>query len=225
MGLAYENISAAGANAALPHYSPLKRDCLLIDTDTPYLNDSGGQYLDGTCDTTRTVHLGRPTQEQAEAFTRVLQGHIAIDSAVFPNKTTGKQLDVLARRALWQDGLNYLHGTGHGIGSYLNVHEGVHSFSNDVPLQPGHVITNEPGFCASFSLSRPPFRLLALQVHVLTRPARRQDGPLWCAHRERARCTRRQDQARVQRPGLAWLRAPDVRADTDEDGRGEYAVA
>lgn len=75
-GLAYENISATGPNAALPHYSPLKSDCLLIDTETPYLNDSGGQYLDGTCDTTRTVHLGRPSEEMCEAFTRVLQGHV-----------------------------------------------------------------------------------------------------------------------------------------------------
>ncbi|KAI0318858.1 Creatinase/aminopeptidase [Amylostereum chailletii] len=146
VGLAYENISATGANAALPHYSPLKSDCLTLDDKTPYLNDSGGQYRDGTCDTTRTVHFGRPTQEQSEAFTRVLQGHIAIDSAVFPQGTTGKSLDVLARRALWQDGLNYLHGTGHGVGSFLGVHEGLHSFSSEVPLQPGHVITNEPGY-------------------------------------------------------------------------------
>jgi len=118
----------------------------MIDRDTPYLNDSGGQYRDGTCDTTRTVHFGRPTAEQSEAYTRVLQGHIAIDSAIFPEGTTGAQLDVLARKALWKDGLNYMHGTGHGFGSFLNVHEGPHSFSSAVPLVPGHVITNEPGF-------------------------------------------------------------------------------
>lgn len=145
-GLAYENISASGPNAALPHYSPTKADAKIIDRDTPYLNDSGGQYLDGTCDTTRTVHFGRPTQAQSEAYTRVLQGHIAIDSAIFPEGTTGAQLDVLARKALWKDGLNYMHGTGHGFGSFLNVHEGPHGFSSDVPLVPGHVITNEPGF-------------------------------------------------------------------------------
>ncbi|KAF8893619.1 peptidase M24, structural domain-containing protein [Infundibulicybe gibba] len=146
MGLAYENISASGPNAALPHYSPRKTTARMIDKETPYLNDSGGQYRDGTCDTTRTVHFGRPTPDQSEAYTRVLQGHIAIDSAVFPEGTSGHQLDVLARKALWKDGLNYMHGTGHGFGSFLTVHEGSHSFSSQVPLQVGHVITNEPGF-------------------------------------------------------------------------------
>ncbi|TFK44086.1 aminopeptidase-P [Crucibulum laeve] len=146
MGLAYENISASGPNAALPHYSPKKSKARMIDRETPYLNDSGGQYRDGTCDTTRTVHFGRPTPEQCEAYTRVLQGHIAIDTAVFPEGTSGHQLDVLARRALWRDGLNYMHGTGHGFGAFLTVHEGSHGFSSSVPLTPGHVITNEPGF-------------------------------------------------------------------------------
>ncbi|KIP06111.1 hypothetical protein PHLGIDRAFT_73161 [Phlebiopsis gigantea 11061_1 CR5-6] len=146
MGLAYENISATGKNAALPHYVPHKADEVMIERDTPYLNDSGGQYKDGTCDTTRTVHFGRPTQEQCEAFTRVLQGHIAIDTAIFPEGTSGKQLDVLARKALWKDGMNYMHGTGHGFGSFLNVHEGPQGFSSETPLVPGHVITNEPGF-------------------------------------------------------------------------------
>ncbi|KAI0646026.1 Creatinase/aminopeptidase [Trametes meyenii] len=146
MGLAYENISASGPNAALPHYSPHKTTARMIDRETPYLNDSGGQYRDGTCDTTRTVHFGRPTPEQCEAFTRVLQGHIAIDTAIFPEGTTGAKLDVLARKALWQDGLNYMHGTGHGVGSFLNVHEGPHGFSSEVSLVPGHVLTNEPGF-------------------------------------------------------------------------------
>ncbi|KAI0338240.1 Creatinase/aminopeptidase [Trametopsis cervina] len=146
VGLAYENISASGKNAALPHYVPRKADEVMLSRDEPYLNDSGGQYLDGTCDTTRTIHFGRPTEEQCEAFTRVLQGHIAIDSAIFPEGTSGAQLDVLARKALWQDGLNYMHGTGHGFGSFLNVHEGPHGFSSSVSLQPGHVITNEPGF-------------------------------------------------------------------------------
>ncbi|KAG9043458.1 hypothetical protein FS837_009508 [Tulasnella sp. UAMH 9824] len=146
MGLAYANISAVGPNAALPHYEPTPTGSSLIDTTQPYLNDSGGQYLDGTCDTTRTVHFGQPNQEQQDAYTRVLQGHIAIDSAVFPEGTTGAQLDVLARKALWKDRLNYGHGTGHGFGSFLSVHEGPHAFSNTVPLKPGAVITNEPGF-------------------------------------------------------------------------------
>lgn len=147
MGLAYENISASGPNAALPHYSPTKSTAAMIHRDTPYLNDSGGQYKDGTCDTTRTWVFGRPAPDHCEAYTRVLQGHIAIDSAVFPEGTSGHQLDVLARKALWHDGMDYGHGTGHGVGSFLNVHEGPHSFSSNVTLVPGHVITNEPGFC------------------------------------------------------------------------------
>ena len=147
MGLAYENISASGPNAALPHYSPTKSTAAMIDRESPYLNDSGGQYKDGTCDTTRTWIFGRPTSDQCEAYTRVLQGHIAIDSAIFPEGTSGEKLDVLARKALWQDGMDYGHGTGHGVGSFLNVHEGPHSFTSNVTLVPGHVITNEPGFC------------------------------------------------------------------------------
>ncbi|KZV95222.1 Creatinase/aminopeptidase [Exidia glandulosa HHB12029] len=146
MGLAYENISASGPNAALPHYIPSKVAARIIDRDTPYLMDSGGQWLDGTCDTTRTVHYGYPTEEQREAFTRVLQGHIAIDTAIFPEGTSGQQLDVLARRMLWRDGLNYHHGTGHGFGSFLNVHEGPQSFASTEVLRPGHVLTNEPGY-------------------------------------------------------------------------------
>ena len=131
---------------AYPHYIPSRSDALLIDARTPYLIDSGGQYFDGTCDTTRTLHFGNPTEEQMEAYTKVLKGHIAIDSVIFPEGTTGMQLDVLARKALWKDGMNYDHSTGHGVGSFLNVHEGPHGFSNNVPLQQGHVLTNEPGF-------------------------------------------------------------------------------
>lgn len=115
--------------------------------------DSGGQYYDGTIDTTRTVHFGKPTLEQKRAYTRVLQGHIAIDTSYFPKGTTGMTLDVKARSALWSDGMNYAHGTGHGIGSYLNVHEGPQGFSTSsggaaIPaiLQENMCISNEPGF-------------------------------------------------------------------------------
>lgn len=146
VGPAYENICATGPNAALPHYTPTRTDALLIDHRTPFLADAGGQYFNGTCDTSRTYHFGNPTAEQCEAYTKVLKGHIAIDSVVFPEGTTGAQLDVLARRALWQDGMNYEHSTGHGVGSFLSVHEGPHGFSQHIPLEPGHVITNEPGF-------------------------------------------------------------------------------
>ncbi|KAK4057144.1 hypothetical protein OIO90_001639 [Microbotryomycetes sp. JL221] len=149
--LAYENISATGGNAALPHYAPTRHSTSIINTSTPYLNDSGAQYLDGTIDTTRTVHFGRPTKEQKRAFTRVLQGHIAIDTCTFPKGTTGNVLDVLARKALWADGMNYGHGTGHGVGQYLSVHEGPQGISSSVsqaafPFEPGHILSNEPAF-------------------------------------------------------------------------------
>ncbi|TBU37642.1 hypothetical protein BD309DRAFT_994978 [Dichomitus squalens] len=138
MGLAYETFLRPGLMpVTLPHYVPHKATARMIDRDAPYLNDSSGQYRDGTCDTTRIVHFGRPTPEQCEAFTRVLRGHIAIDSAIFPEGTSGAKLD---------DELNYMHGTGHGFGSFLNVHERPQSFSSDTVLVPGHVITNEPGY-------------------------------------------------------------------------------
>ncbi|EPQ28342.1 uncharacterized protein PFL1_04169 [Pseudozyma flocculosa PF-1] len=152
-GEAYDAISASGPNAALPHYETPAEGSRLIDRSTPYLNDSGAQYHDGTIDCTRTVHFGRPTHEQKRAYTRVLQGHIALDMATFPAGTTGAQLDCLARQPLWSDGYNYLHGTGHGVGSYLNVHEGPQGFSSSsggsktpVALLEGMVLSNEPGF-------------------------------------------------------------------------------
>ncbi|KAM0789169.1 hypothetical protein ACM66B_000017 [Microbotryomycetes sp. NB124-2] len=150
-GLAYENISATGPNAALPHYAPTRKSSRIIDTKTPYLNDSGAQYLDGTIDTTRTVHFGRPTSDQKRAFTRVLQGHIALDSCVFPKGTTGNLLDALARKPLWSEGMNYGHGTGHGVGQYLSVHEGPQGFTSSstqsaFPLLPGHFLSNEPAY-------------------------------------------------------------------------------
>ncbi|KAK0475799.1 Creatinase aminopeptidase [Armillaria novae-zelandiae] len=184
MGLAYQNISASGPNAALPHYSPRKSEARMIDKHTPYLNDSGGQYLDGTCDTTRTIHFGRPDAEQCEAFTRVLQGHIAIDTAVFPEGTSGRQLDVLARRALWKEGYNYLHGTGHGFGSFLTVHEGPQGFSSNVPLVPGHVVTNEPGF---YNDGKWGIRIeSALAVRRVTTRGE-YNGPIWLSF-ERLTC-------------------------------------
>lgn len=150
---AYDAISATGKNAALPHYETPLDHAPVIDRETPYLNDSGPQYHDGTIDTTRTVHFGRPTAEQKRAYTRVLQGHIALALAKFPAGTTGAQLDMLARQPLYQDGYNYLHGTGHGIGSFLDVHEGPQGLSSSsggaavpVPLEAGMMLSNEPGY-------------------------------------------------------------------------------
>lgn len=111
--------------------------------------DSGGQYLDGTTDVTRTIAVGEPSDEMRDRFTRVLKGHIAIATARFPAGTTGPQLDALARQALWDVGLDYDHGTGHGVGAYLNVHEGPHRISkvaNKTALKPGMIISNEPGY-------------------------------------------------------------------------------
>ncbi|KAI8374722.1 peptidase M24, structural domain-containing protein [Radiomyces spectabilis] len=151
VGLSFDTISSTGANGAIIHYKPEKGSCKVIDPKLIYLCDSGGQYKDGTTDVTRTLHFGEPTEYEKRCFTRVLQGHIAIDVAVFPKGTTGYLLDPFARHALWKDGLDFRHGTGHGVGSYLNVHEGPHGIGvrqayNDTPLAAGMVVTNEPGY-------------------------------------------------------------------------------
>lgn len=206
MGLAYENISASGSNAALPHYSPSKSTARMINRETPYLNDSGGQYRDGTCDTTRTVHYGRPTPEQCEAFTRVLQGHIAIDSAFFPEGTSGVQLDVLARKALWKNGLNYHHGTGHGFGSFLNVHEGPQGFSTSVPLVPGHVVTNEPGY---YNTGKWGMRIESALAVKRVKTKGHFDGDIWLGF-ERLTCvpiqTRMVKESMLSKEDRQWLK-------------------
>lgn len=151
VGLSFDTISSTGANAAVIHYKPEPGACSVIDPSKVYLCDSGAQYLDGTTDTTRTLHFGEPTAMEREAYTLVLKGHIALDQAVFPKGTSGFALDTLARQYLWQNGLEYRHGTGHGIGSFLNVHEGPIGIGtriqySEVPLAVGNVISNEPGY-------------------------------------------------------------------------------
>jgi Xaa-Pro aminopeptidase len=151
VGLSFDTISSTGPNGAVIHYKPEKPSALKIKKDQVYLCDSGAQYLDGTTDTTRTVHFGTPTPFEKEAFTRVLKGVINLDSAIFPKSTAGIQLDTLARKDLWKVGLDYRHGTGHGVGSFLNVHEGPHSISfrrgsSDEPLKAGMTVTDEPGY-------------------------------------------------------------------------------
>ena len=125
-GLSFDTISSTGANGAIIHYKPEHGTCKVIELSQMYLCDSGGQYLDGTTDVTRTMHFGTPTNEEKECFTRVLKGHIEIDKLVFPSGTTGYRIDSMARMHLWQAGLDFRHGTGHGVGSFLNVHEGPH---------------------------------------------------------------------------------------------------
>lgn len=118
-GLSFDTISSTGANAAVIHYKPERGNCSIIDVKAVYLCDSGAQYLDGTTDTTRTLHFGEPTAMERKAYTLVLKGVIALDKAVFPKGTTGHALDTFARQFLWEEGLDYRHGTGHGVGSYL----------------------------------------------------------------------------------------------------------
>ncbi|KAI8253680.1 putative Xaa-Pro aminopeptidase P [Colletotrichum sp. SAR11_239] len=151
VGLSFDTISSTGANAAVIHYKPERGACSVIDPNAIYLCDSGAQFLDGTTDTTRTLHFGQPTEAEKLAYTLVLKGNIALDTAIFPKGTTGFALDCLARQHLWREGLDYRHGTGHGVGSYLNVHEGPIGIGTrvqfaEVALAPGNVVSIEPGF-------------------------------------------------------------------------------
>ncbi len=154
--LSFDTISAAGPNAASPHYRVSEESNLPIQPGSIYLVDSGGQYADGTTDITRTVWIGpgEPSAEHKDRFTRVLKGHIMLATAVFPKGTVGSQLDTLARHALWQAGVDYAHGTGHGVGSFLSVHEGPQRIAKAAggqagtgqELLPGMILSNEPGY-------------------------------------------------------------------------------
>ncbi len=144
----FESASAYGPNGAIVHYEADESSNAVLSTDSLYLFDSGVNYIDGTTDITRTVSFGTPTAAQRHDFTLVMKGHIAIATAVYPVGTRGAQLDALARINLWKEGLSYLHGTGHGVGHFLNVHEGPQSIRlNDTmaPLMPGMITSNEPG--------------------------------------------------------------------------------
>jgi Xaa-Pro aminopeptidase len=147
--MSFETISGAGPNGALPHYRVSSASNRTLERGTLYLVDSGGQYPDGTTDITRTVAIGEPSADMRRHNTLVLKGHIAMDRVRFPVGTTGTHLDTLARHALWQAGLDYDHGTGHGVGVYLGVHEGPQRIAkawNATPLMPGMIVSNEPGF-------------------------------------------------------------------------------
>ena len=146
--VSFATISGFGPNGAVVHYRVTEATCRKFTGDGLYLVDSGGQYLDGTTDITRTVAIGTPKREMRERFTRVLKGHIAIARARFPRGTTGTQLDTLARAPLWEVGIDFDHGTGHGVGSYLSVHEGPQRISKlgYTKLEPGMIISNEPGY-------------------------------------------------------------------------------
>ncbi len=147
--ISFETISGSGPNAAMAHYRVTERTNRPLESGSIYLVDSGGQYEDGTTDITRTIVVGTPTAEMRDRFTRVLKGMISLTLARFPEGTKGVQLDTLARIALWEGGFDYDHGTGHGVGAYLSVHEGPQSISKvlkNVPLKPGMILSNEPGY-------------------------------------------------------------------------------
>jgi Xaa-Pro aminopeptidase len=147
--LSFDTIAGAGPNGAVVHYRPTTRTRRAAQAGDLLLVDSGGQYLDGTTDVTRTVAIGEPSAEMRQRFTLVLKGHLALSRVRFPVGTTGSALDALARSALWSYGLDYDHGTGHGVGSYLGVHEGpqgIYKRASTVALQPGMIVSNEPGY-------------------------------------------------------------------------------
>lgn len=146
--ISFDTIAAYGPHAAIVHYEPTVESDIPLERKGLLLLDSGAQYQDGTTDLTRTIALGPVSEEEMRDYTLVLKGHIALSSAIFPEGTTGTQLDICARYAMWQEGINYLHGTGHGVGSYLNVHEGPHQIRMNfvpTPLQAGMTVTDEPG--------------------------------------------------------------------------------
>ena len=148
VGESFNTIAGYAANGAVVHYHPSEENCLEVKPEGLLLIDSGGQYRDGTTDITRTVAVGEITEEMKKDYTLVLKGMISLSKAIFPAGTRGSQIDMLARKAMWEQGINYLHGTGHGVGHFLNVHEGPQSIrqeENPVAMRPGMIVTNEPG--------------------------------------------------------------------------------
>jgi Xaa-Pro aminopeptidase len=149
-GPSFETIAGYQEHGAIVHYASTPQTDVELKPRGIFLIDSGGQFLDGTTDITRTIALGKPTSEQKDRFTRILKGHIMLAMTRFPRGTAGNQLDTITRKPLWDINQNYGHGTGHGIGAYLNVHEGPQAISYyrglGVPLEPGMIISNEPGF-------------------------------------------------------------------------------
>jgi len=147
--LSFDTIAGAGPNGALPHYKPVGATIRKVEKGSLLLVDGGGQYLDGTTDVTRTMAIGEPTEDQKRKFTLVLKSHIAMATIRFPAGTSGMALDAIARAPMWAAGLDYDHGTGHGVGSYLGVHEGpqrIAKWGTSQPLLEGMILSNEPGY-------------------------------------------------------------------------------
>jgi Xaa-Pro aminopeptidase len=175
--IAFPTIAAAGPDGAIVHYRVTRRTNRRIAPGELFLIDSGGQYEDGTTDITRTVAVGAPSADMCKNFTLVLKGHIAIARAIFPDGTTGAQLDPLARQFLWRDGLDFDHGTGHGVGSYLSVHEGPARISKlgTAPLKRGMILSNEPGYYQAGAYG---IRIENLVLVVEAKPVAEAEKPL-----------------------------------------------
>ncbi|MGF7161371.1 Xaa-Pro aminopeptidase [Rhodoligotrophos appendicifer] len=214
--ISFESISAAGPHAAIPHYRVGISSNRPIRPGEIYLIDSGAQYLDGTTDITRTLIVGEPTAEMRDRFTRVLKGMIAISVARFPERTTGAQLDSFARAALWQAGLDFDHGTGHGVGSYLSVHEGPARISKagTVGLETGMILSNEPGYYKQGDYG------IRIENLVIVSPAEPVPGGDRPMHRFEtltlAPIDRRLiDPSLLSEAELAWLNAYHARVDAE----------
>jgi Xaa-Pro aminopeptidase len=175
--ISFATIAGAGPNGAIVHYRVTRRTNRRIALGELFLIDSGGQYEDGTTDITRTVAIGTPKADMRKNFTLVLKGHIAIARAIFPDGITGAQLDPLARQFLWRDGLDFDHGTGHGVGSYLSVHEGPARISKlgTAPLKRGMILSNEPGYYRAGAYG---IRIESLVLVVEARAAAEAEKPL-----------------------------------------------
>ncbi|SCU70663.1 aminopeptidase P1, putative [Trypanosoma equiperdum] len=176
--LSFPTISSVGPNGAVVHYTPPKEGSATIVPDQLYLVDSGAQYLDGTTDVTRTVCFNPPSDEERQAYTLVLKGHLALHNAVWPTGTTGHRLDALARVHLWRYGLDYAHGTGHGVGSFLNVHEGPQGIGyrptpTEATLAAGMIMSNEPGY---YKAGKYGIRIENLEVIVRAPTRHSQEG-------------------------------------------------
>jgi len=175
--ISFPTIAGAGPNSAIPHYRVSEVTNRNIARGI-FLIDSGGQYEDGTTDITRTIAVGRPSAEMRDRFTRVLKGHIAIARAVFPKGSSGAQIDALARQSLWAAGLDFDHGVGHGIGSYLSVHEGPQRIAKTgvTPLAPGMIISNEPGYYAAGRFGIRIENLIVVETRAIARAEREMLG-------------------------------------------------
>lgn len=206
MDLSFDTISAAGSNAAMCHYNHENQPTPgQLEMNTLYLVDSGGQYLDGTTDITRTIAIGQPSDEMIKQFTLALKGHIGVARARFPKGTRGYQIDTLARQHLWAEGYDYDHGTGHGVGHFLSVHEGPASISKrqiDVPLVEGMVLSNEPGYYRADA-----FGIRIENLELVVEQATQGDFPV-LAFESLTRCpidARNINVDMLTRPELAWL--------------------